>query len=26
VGLDACGLALGSLGEKSLRAGPTHKK
>ena len=26
VGLDACGLALGSLGEKSLRAGPTRKK
>jgi len=26
VGLDACGLVLGSLGEKSLRAGPTRKK
>ena len=26
VGLDACALVLGSLGEKSLRAGPTRKK
>ena len=26
VGLGACSLALGSLGEKSLRAGPTRKK